>query len=240
MSRRVARAMPLPDVVATSLRERVGQEWHAGDPLPTEAELAADYGVSRHTVRQALLKLQRAGVVETRHGLGTFVTRYTASISAGLQELRSLHELITKQGRRAESVHHVFRRRPATAEEAEQLERAEGTEVVDLRRSILADGRTVAFDYSVIVGDALPADLDQVTGSMFDHYATGGVLPERAVARVRAVIDPSIGWGEGRSPQGLYLLLDQVQYLPGGRPLSLSKIYFLDDGFDFLIVRHAE
>lgn len=44
-----------------------------GDKLPTESELVQGYEVSRTVVREALSKLQAAGLVETRHGIGTFV-----------------------------------------------------------------------------------------------------------------------------------------------------------------------
>ncbi|WP_404298961.1 FadR/GntR family transcriptional regulator [Alicycliphilus denitrificans] len=44
-----------------------------GDKLPTESELVQGYDVSRTVVREALSKLQAAGLAETRHGIGTFV-----------------------------------------------------------------------------------------------------------------------------------------------------------------------
>ena len=44
-----------------------------GDKLPTEAEIMVRFDVSRTVVREALSKLQAAGLVETRHGIGTFV-----------------------------------------------------------------------------------------------------------------------------------------------------------------------
>jgi DNA-binding GntR family transcriptional regulator len=44
-----------------------------GDALPSEAALAAAYGVSRLTVRRALAELVRAGTVRTEHGVGSFV-----------------------------------------------------------------------------------------------------------------------------------------------------------------------
>ena len=45
----------------------------AGEKLPTEAALMAEFGVSRTVVREALSQLQAAGLVQTRHGIGTFV-----------------------------------------------------------------------------------------------------------------------------------------------------------------------
>jgi GntR family phosphonate transport system transcriptional regulator len=43
-----------------------------GDSLPPASELAARYGVHRHTVRQAYLHLQELGLVRTEQGRGTF------------------------------------------------------------------------------------------------------------------------------------------------------------------------
>ena len=44
-----------------------------GEKLPTEAEIMEEFGVSRTVVREAISRLQAAGLVETRHGVGTFV-----------------------------------------------------------------------------------------------------------------------------------------------------------------------
>ena len=60
--------------VVEALTERIRDGRLApGTKLPTEAEVMGEFGVSRTVVREALSKLQAAGVVETRHGVGTFV-----------------------------------------------------------------------------------------------------------------------------------------------------------------------
>ncbi|GGT13026.1 GntR family transcriptional regulator [Nonomuraea spiralis] len=46
-----------------------------GERLPTEDALAERYGVHRLTARQAMVELRKAGLVETRQGLGSFVRR---------------------------------------------------------------------------------------------------------------------------------------------------------------------
>ncbi|MES2980568.1 MAG: FadR/GntR family transcriptional regulator [Pseudomonadota bacterium] len=56
--------------LASSIRE--GQ-LQPGDKLPTEAEIMNRFGVSRTVVRESISKLQASGLVETRHGIGTFV-----------------------------------------------------------------------------------------------------------------------------------------------------------------------
>lgn len=56
-------------------------------PLPPEGELAAQYGVSRHTVRAALEWLKQEGRIYTRHGVGSFASpqgepKYTQSFGS--------------------------------------------------------------------------------------------------------------------------------------------------------------
>ncbi|MGD9834794.1 MAG: FadR/GntR family transcriptional regulator [Piscinibacter sp.] len=66
------RTLALGVVEALSDRIRDGR-LAPGTKLPTEAEVMAEFGVSRTVVREALSKLQAGGLVETRHGVGTFV-----------------------------------------------------------------------------------------------------------------------------------------------------------------------
>jgi GntR family transcriptional regulator, transcriptional repressor for pyruvate dehydrogenase complex len=58
------------DSLAASIRDGQIQ---AGDKLPTEAEIMVRFDVSRTVVRESLSRLQASGLVETRHGIGTFV-----------------------------------------------------------------------------------------------------------------------------------------------------------------------
>ena len=50
----------------------VSGKLRAGDKLPSENELSRAYGVSRQTVRKALLILENAGYIYAEHGRGTF------------------------------------------------------------------------------------------------------------------------------------------------------------------------
>ena len=70
VSRRRGLAHGLVEQLAGEIRDG---RWRPGDKLPTESEFMQAYGVSRTVVREALSKLQAGGVVETRHGIGTFV-----------------------------------------------------------------------------------------------------------------------------------------------------------------------
>ena len=62
--------------IASDLAARVRNGEFAVDlPMPSEADLMAQYGVSRNTVRRACRVLGDAGLVEVRHGAGAFVRR---------------------------------------------------------------------------------------------------------------------------------------------------------------------
>lgn len=64
--------------VAETLRQRIrAGEVDVGSRLPTQRELAATFGVSRQSIREALLSLENEGLVQTRRGAtgGSFVTR---------------------------------------------------------------------------------------------------------------------------------------------------------------------
>lgn len=70
--RRPARG--LAHELMTELTRRIqAGELNAGDKLPTESEIVRERGVSRTVVREAISRLQAAGLVETRHGIGSFV-----------------------------------------------------------------------------------------------------------------------------------------------------------------------
>lgn len=68
------RSRSLAQEVMEDLTTKIrGGVYGPGEKLPTEPELMAQQGVSRTVVREAMSRLQAAGLVETRHGLGTFV-----------------------------------------------------------------------------------------------------------------------------------------------------------------------
>lgn len=74
----------LSDVIARELEAMIMEGVISpGDRLPPERELAQEFNVSRPSLRQALQKLEAAGLVETRHGGGTFVCD---AIAAGMAD----------------------------------------------------------------------------------------------------------------------------------------------------------
>lgn len=83
----------ISDAVAASLEKRILEgSLRPGDRLPPERELAAELGVSRPSLREAIQKLASKGMVQSRQGGGTFITdRLDASFADPWQDLLGTH-----------------------------------------------------------------------------------------------------------------------------------------------------
>ena len=92
---RKARNLGLDLVEKLTTNIRLGQ-LPAGTKLPSEAEIMKQFCVSRTVVREALSKLQASRLVETRHGIGTFVLPQNSAPSFQISphQLGTLHEVI--------------------------------------------------------------------------------------------------------------------------------------------------
>lgn len=80
--------------VSEAIRERIlRRELREGEPLPTESELARLFEVNRSTVREALRKLESAGLLGRRRGgKRLYVTRPTReTVGGGLSQAFALH-----------------------------------------------------------------------------------------------------------------------------------------------------
>jgi DNA-binding GntR family transcriptional regulator len=80
-------------VAGTLRRDILGGAPPAGERLPAECELCRRFGVSRHTIRQALRQLRDEGLIVSRQGAGTIVQR-PAGKPAYVQTFASIEELI--------------------------------------------------------------------------------------------------------------------------------------------------
>ena len=74
-ARRAARAPRVTEGAIDKIRERiVSGAWGPGDRLPRESELAAELGLSRNSLREAVRALSQLRVLEVRQGDGTYVS----------------------------------------------------------------------------------------------------------------------------------------------------------------------
>ena len=92
---RRSRSLALELVEALGDRIRDGR-LASGEKLPTEAAFMREFGVSRTVVREAISRLQASGLVETRHGIGTFVLGLgdAAAFRIEPQQLATLRDVV--------------------------------------------------------------------------------------------------------------------------------------------------
>ena len=64
-----------------------------GDQLPTVRQLAVDLRINANTVAKVYAELERAGVLETRRGVGTFVSARPNEAASRRDRERHLREL---------------------------------------------------------------------------------------------------------------------------------------------------
>ena len=125
MDRRAA--APYSRVKKYLLGEMQRGRWPPGAQMPSEADLVAQFGVSRMTVNRALRELQSEGLVERVQGVGTFAAQLQR-VSSTLT-IRDLREEIEARGHRHSVEVHLQREERAGAGLAAQLQLAEGAPV---------------------------------------------------------------------------------------------------------------
>ncbi|CAJ0714926.1 MULTISPECIES: FadR/GntR family transcriptional regulator [Ralstonia] len=92
----VRRTQSLADVVVDHIKGRIANEsLRIGDKLPTESALMEALGVSRTVIREAISRLQAKGMIETRHGIGSFVLPPRADNSIPLGDASTMHDILS-------------------------------------------------------------------------------------------------------------------------------------------------
>ena len=201
--------------ISDDLRRQItGGDLASGAVLPSEAELAGSYGVSRVTVRKALEVLRDEGVVASRQGFGWFVAGDRVRQSLGT--LSTIEDQLTQQGR-------VSERRVLSFG---FVVAPDGTEVLQVVRVNLADGQPFAI-VTVWCPSTLGASLsrDDVQSNTF--YELLPVDFDRAVQTIGAAVADARDADLLGVPVGSPLLVvERVSHDTGGEPVLVSEHRF--------------
>lgn len=80
------RRQPQPSVKDLMKELILARGLRPGDKLPTEPEFAAELGVGRNAVREAVRSLETLGIIEVRHGYGMYLPDVSlATLSEGFR-----------------------------------------------------------------------------------------------------------------------------------------------------------
>jgi GntR family transcriptional regulator len=216
--------------------------YRPGDRLPPQDDLATQLGISRPTLREALLNLEQEGIIISRHGVGTFVAPwYGERLSAGLEHLESILEMAHHQGMEPHFESLEVEVAPADEEMADALQVELGTPLTHVRRTIEVDGAPIAYMVDVAPTSVLaPADLgEEFDGSVLDLLRhKPEVRLAHAVANIVALnADAGLAHRLNTGPQQALLLLEETLYDEGGNVVEYSRNYFHPEFFRFHVVR---
>ena len=219
--------------------------YQPGEQLPSEVDLAAQLGISRPTLREALLRLEQEGMILRRHGIGTFVSFHIPILESGLETLESLDRQARRIGLNIEVVYLNILERPATSEELTMLllPQDESTNVLSVDRVIAVEGKSVAYLKDVVPQIYLrQEDLgEQFSSSVLDVLLQRGTpLPTTSRTEIiaegaRTPVASRLGVPVGTA---LLKLVGQL-YSHDEKVLDYSVSYFIHGHFKFHVMRRV-
>ncbi len=179
--------VPLWAQLAEILRAKLNQG-EISSKFPTEEELVNQYGVSRHTVREALRSLQQQGLLERQQGKGTFVVH--PRFEQPLKGFYSLAFTLADQGIEERSIVRILDRRECGVA-GWALELSADSRCIYIERQRYAGDEPIALDRSWLPEHtAAPLlDADLTSGSLYDHLAREcGVVLNGGMERIWPVV----------------------------------------------------
>lgn len=215
--------------IAETLRAEIAQGLYPeGAKLPTEAALAARFGVNRHTVRHALADLATKGLIVSRRGAGVFIASRPTDYAIG-RRVR-FNENVTAAGRVPGREITRLETRLAAAHEAMALGLAERASVHVVEGVSLADGQPLAMFRSVFPAARFP-DLPnhlRAVPSITAALAAAGVSDYvRVNTRVAAKAAKPVQALRLRLPEGAPLLrTEAVNADSAGVPVEFGVTWF--------------
>lgn len=240
---------PLYVRIAMSLKARIlAGTYQPGTRLAAEDELAAGFGASRSTIRQAIADLRAAGYVTSQQGSGTFVACtlpveplsprsgpvYTGFLDDLDEEAHHVHEL-----------HRTRRAITASATLAGQLRIPVGSPVVRFRGIRVRDGAIYG-----IATDVLPAELaDRIDGpvrrrspTIVDALEAVGCRAQESLQRIEpTTLDAAAARLCDARPGEPALAISGVGYSTNGTPIDAYTLTVLSGyGIGLHLVRAGD
>jgi GntR family transcriptional regulator len=232
-----AQALPLYHQVAGVLRQRIEDGiYPVGGKLLSEDELAAEFEVSRATIRQAVGELVMEGLVVRRQGRGTYVEARDKHVLQ--QRFRgSLGDLINEsqraKTRNVDVAHDVAI--PLHIAEALQLDSPQGTIV---KRTRTMDGQPFALTITYLPPDLgktiTPAGLRRK--ALMELLMDTGISLSSASQSIRAQLaDLDVGSQIDVELGAAVLFVQRIVHDTTGRPVEYVRSWYRGDRYEYAV-----
>jgi len=224
-------------------REILRGRFAAADRLPSEAGLARLYDVSRPTMREVLRVLETEGLLRRQRGRGTFITRHTDAVTAGIERLQSFTETIRRAGYQARDRVLEISRIALKGEVARLLRATRGDGGILVRSLRYVDGTPVIYCEDTIpegvVGDVHAVQHRRERESLLDFFAADVHVDvsyaRLSIVAVRAHGAPQRALAVARGTP--LILLCGTAFDSADRPLYASFNYVRSDKYRFNLIR---
>jgi GntR family transcriptional regulator len=220
------------------IQQRLLQQIQSGafkpsEPLPSIQKIAARMGVSQMTVRQAVQALCDLGVIYSRQGKGTFVSRI--KLERDFRQALSFTEETQARGATPHSKLISFRIQPPNQETREALALGAHDKIYCLRRVRYADALPMGIEYSCLPASICP-DLREIFNpetslyrKLAEHYNIHIVLTNEIV---------EVGKANRKEASYLHIkpaspvfLFTRISFLESGRPIEYVKSVYRGDRY---------
>jgi GntR family transcriptional regulator len=237
----VTRSKSIVEQVNEILRERIHDAtYKPGQRLPSESELAEQFGVSRATVRTVLAKLSVEGLILRRQGDGTYVNERIQDVNTHLGGLWDFTRLIETSGFSASIQALSVELTKATEKEALLLAIEPGEELLLLKRLFFADKTPVILARNLVPQKFLSAPIETIDGNLHIRHILREYCEQEiafAVTEIRSAACDDAKEYLHLDGKTHILNLRMAFYSKENHPLALGNSYFDDSKLRLRLVQ---
>lgn len=229
----IIRPQTIVKQVSRILRHRIAEGFYRdNDRLPSESDLALEFGVSRSTIRAALALLENERLITRRQGDGTYLNKRVMEISAQLNSIWDFQCMIKDSGR-TPTLHIIqISQRIPNSTELRVLEINANEAVTVLVRVFLADSQPVIYSTNIIPSKFFIHGVENIDPTLPIHQFFEKFCQQKisySISDISAVIaDETLGsFLSIKAGEGL-LKFHDVFYNARNQPLLFGESFYND------------
>lgn len=231
----MTKLLPLYAQLADTLKNKIYSGAYAmGDSLPSEREMALQYGISHFTVRKALDVLERDGVIIRMQGKGTFVK--SPQLTVDLQSMGSFSSIARGRNSSVRSRILYSGIRKAKFKYAHIFGIDEDCDVYESIKLKISNDIALAVEYTTVPLKYVPdiAEYDYNVYSLYDVYAKNNidVAIEDQKLEIVTIYNPIASLLDKKEGDSIFLLTSYA-YNRDGNLIEYTRLYDNDDRMIF-------
>lgn len=230
-------SLPLYKQIANKIKEDIiGATLSEGDAIPTETNLAQEYGVSRVTVRQAIKLLVDENLLYRVQGSGTYISH--KKIEHNIFELQGFTEEMSKLDNNPTNEILEFQLTASSHEIMQTLNLSSGDKVYYVKRLRLADNEALILEESYLPVHLFPdLSIDVMKKSKYAYIDKKGYQIDKRYGELTPIMpNEEIRMHLQLEKNHPLLYLQAYSTFQDGTVFEYSKVYFHPNKYSFKFV----